>query len=167
MSTADVDSLFRELKTFLEENDVSRTASKPLKDGIEIGVKFHGHGAAYRVVKEGGRLAVKEGAPRDPDWTAEISAAAVHRIKSLQNPDIGELGVETLKLMARGNHAPGPDEAFVRVHLAAGFFTMMRHGYLGILPLGGPKVAKFLAEKNLVSVSGIKRVFKKLRGSED
>jgi hypothetical protein len=159
-------ALYLELKAFLEDNDVSRTASKPLKDGVEIGVHFHGHPGEYHIVKEQGRLAVKTGPARAPDWTAVISEAAVHHIKALPNPDIGDLGVELLKLMARGHKEPDAD-AFVKVHLSASFFTMLRHGYLGILPLGGPKVAKFLSERDLISVSGVKRVFKKLRGGRD
>lgn len=164
--SAGADELYTELKTFLEDNDVSRTASKPLKDGVTIGVRFHGHPGDYHIVKEQGRLAVKPGAARAPDFAAVISPGAVHHIKGLQNPDIGDLGVELLQLMARGHKDPTAD-AFVKVHLEAGFFTLMRHGYLGILPLGGPKVAKFLADRDLVSVAGLKRVFKRLRGGRD
>jgi hypothetical protein len=162
----DAKSLFEELKSFLEEAPACKEAARPLKDGVEIGVQFHGVPGEYRVVKENGRLTVKEGRAKSPDWTAVLTPAAVINVKALPNADIGELGVEILRRMARGLNDPNSED-HIKVQLTAGFFTIMRHGYLGILPLGGPKVAKWLAQHGLKNVSGIKRVFKKLRGSED
>lgn len=159
-------SLIAELRAFLEEAEVSRTAAKPLKDGAEIGIRILGGQSDFHVKKAGGRLVVADGPSRKPDWTAVVTPQAVHAIRALPNPDIGDLGVELLRRMARGYQDPNSED-HIKVHLTAGFFTIMRHGYLGILPLGGPKVAKFLAQHNLMSASGIKRVFKKLRGSED
>ena len=162
----DSKTLFEVLKLFLEESEASRTASKPLKNGIEIGIRFAGSDDDYHVIKEEGRLMVKAGAARAPDWTAVISSGAVHSIKAMPDPDLGDLGVMVLKLMAKGVNDPHSED-HIKVHLTAGFFTILRHGYLGILPLGGPKVGKFLAQHGLKNISGIKRVFKKLRGTED
>lgn len=162
----DINALIQELKTFLEDSDVCRAAAKPLKDGVEIGIQLHGFPDQYHVCKERGRLTVLPGAAKKPDWTAVITPAAIHNIRALPNPDIGDLGIEILRRMARGIREPNSDD-HIKVHLTAGFFTIMRHGYLGILPLGGPKIARFLAQHGLGNVSGIKRIFKKLRGSED
>ena len=163
---SDAKSLFNELKTFLEEADVSRAASHPLKHGAQIGIKFIGFPDEFHVVKDGKRLAVKEGAAPKPDWKAEISPAVVTAFKAMPTMDIGDLGVEVLKRMAKGVKDPHSEDA-IRVHLTAGFFTILRHGYLGILPLGGPKVARYLSEHNLVNPMNIRRVFKKVRGNED
>lgn len=158
-------SLFQAMKEFLEEREVSGIAAAPLKDGVQIGLRFAGCEGDYHAVKEGGRMRLKEGPASQPDWTATVTPTAVRNLLAFENADIGDLGVEVFKRMARGILDPESDD-HIKVHLEAGFFTIMRHGYLGILPLGGPKVAKWLAQHGLKNISGIRRVFKKLRGSE-
>lgn len=153
-------------RDFIDNAEAVRSAAKPLKEGVQIGVRFAGFPDEYYVTKASGRLTLVNGACAKPDWTAEITPAAVANIRALPQPDIGDLGVEIFKRMARGIVEPASDD-HIKVHLTAGFFTIMRHGYLGILPLGGPKLAKWLAQNGLKNVSGIRRVFKKLRGTED
>jgi hypothetical protein len=162
----DAPSLCAQIKLFLEESEAARKASAPLKEGSEIGLQFRGFPEQYHVVKMKDRLAIYEGPAKRPDWTGTITPAAVAALRALENPDIGDLGVEIFKRMARGILDPEGEDN-IRVHLDAGFFTIMRHGYLGILPLGGPKVAQYLAQHGLKNVSGFRRVIKKLRGKDD
>ncbi len=159
-------ALLETIRRFLEQDPASIQAARPLKPGAQVGFRFVGVAGQYHVVKEAGGLRVREGAAARPDWTAEITPAAVTSIAALENHDIGDLGVEIFKRMARGFVEPGSDD-HIKVHLQAGFLTIMRHGYLGILPLGGPKVARYLAQHGLKNASAIRKVFRKLRGSEN
>ena len=162
----DHQNLVRDIKTFLEESDASRQACRPLKEGVQIGFAFTEDSAAYHVVKEGKQLVVREGPASKPDWIATLTPTAAANLCALQDQDVGDLGVEIFKRMARGFVEPESDDR-IHVKLHAGFFTIVRNGYLGILPLGGPKVTKWLAQNGLKNMGSFKRVFKKLRGTAE
>ena len=49
-----------------------------------------------------------------------------------------------------------------KVHI--GSFQLLRNGYLGILPLGGVTVMKFLASKGFSSIGKIKDAISNLKG---
>ena len=49
------------------------------------------------------------------------------------------------------------------MYVFVGPFDFLTHGYLGILPLGGATVMKFLASKGFTGISKIRDAISKLR----
>jgi hypothetical protein len=73
--------------------------------------------------------------------------------------DVGDIGVEILKLML---HTDADIRISAQVHI--GIFEMFRKGYFSVLPLGGVKVTRFLAERGFTSISRIQDAIRKMRG---
>jgi len=131
---------FEALRAFFEEAEVARRATRPLRDGVEVGLVLDGRPARFAV--EGGRARVHEGAPLDPDFTLEIPPAAVTRLTSAPGADVGELGIAFFQLVL--DHDP---ERRVRVRLHASTARLLSRGYLGVVALGGFQVALWLLRK--------------------
>lgn len=161
----DVEAIYGDAKDFLENGVASRQAAKPIKKGAVMGLRFTGFDDAFHITRGKEGFEVHRGAAQAPDWVATLTPTALAQLRALSNPDIGDLGVEILRRMAHGYRDADAEDA-IHIKVTSGFFTIMRNGYLGVLPLGGPKVAKWLGQNGLKSVSGIKRVFQKLRSGE-
>lgn len=147
---------FKELSNFFSR-DVCQRATKPLRDGIEIAVHLAGT-EAVTLAKRNGRTVIEPQAPKKPDMTFQIPERALHEATATTTEDIGEIGVAILKLMA---HADPQMRITAKVHI--GLFDLLRNGYLGVLPLGGATVTKFLASKGLGGVGKIKEAITRLR----
>lgn len=137
--------------------DVCQRATKPLRDGIVIAVAVDGE-APLSLTKMGGRMEVTMEKPAKPDMSFSLTAKGLEQLSSLQTEDIGEIGVGILKLMA---HSDPAYRMTAKVHI--GMFDLLRHGYLGVLPLGGPTVMKFLGAKGFGSIGKIKDALSRLR----
>lgn len=94
-----------------------------------------------------------------PDLSFKIPLKSLQTLATETSDDIGEVGIELLKLLA----APqAEDRMEAKVHI--GPMELFLRGYLGVLPLGGPSVMKFLANKGFSSISKIKEGLSRFRG---
>jgi hypothetical protein len=145
---------FEVLKTFFESAGAARKATKPLSDGAEVGLVLDGGPARFAV--QGGRGAVLDESPRAPDFTLTLPDGAVRRITSLKSEEVGEFGVEFFKLVLE------KDPAFkVHIRIDASTGTLLQHGYLSVLALGGLKVTWWLLKNG---VKNRKAAIDRLRG---
>lgn len=136
---------------------VCRKATGPLRKGIELAVHLNGEGPVT-LTKTAEGLDVLSKAPAKPDMTFHVPEKALLELLGTQTEDVGEIGVAILKLMAHGDPAY---RIQAKVHI--GPFDLLRNGYLGVLPLGGATVMKFLSTKGLTGVGKIKDAIGRLR----
>jgi len=138
--------------------DVCQRATRPLKNGIEIGLNIEGF-PPVRLSKNKDRVLVDETPLKSPDMTFWIGKKGVQELSAMKTEDIGEIGVAIMKLML----SEDPDKRLTsKVHI--GSLQLLTHGYLGVLPLGGSTVMKFLASKGFSSIGKIKDAISKIRG---
>ncbi len=147
---------FKELSDFFSR-DVCQRATKPLREGIQIAVHVAG-AEAMSLSKKGGRLSVEAGPPKKADMTFLVPERALRELTATDTNEIGEIGIAILKLMA---HSDPEMRISAKVHI--GLFDLLRNGYLGVLPLGGAPVMKFLASKGFNGVGKIKDAISRLR----
>jgi hypothetical protein len=137
-----------------------RAGIKPLKEKIEIAIILNEGDPAVTLTKIGGKVEILPTPPKKPDLTFWIGAAGVDKLLSSSTKDVGEVGIAILQLMATS----APDEKIkAKVHI--GLFDMLRKGYLGVLPLGGPSVMKFLASKGFGSIGKVKDAINHMKGN--
>lgn len=137
---------------------VFQKGTAPLRKGVEIGIYLDDKGP-ITLKKEEDSLAVLSAAPKNPDLSIWVTLPALEYLANHSTEDVGEMGVEILKLMAHKDPT-----LKMRVKLHIGIFNILRNGYLNILPLGGGTVMKFLASKGLTNISKIKDALSSLRG---
>jgi hypothetical protein len=142
------------LKTFFETAAAARKATKPLSDEAEVGLELAGGRARFSM--EGGRPHVSDEAPRNPDFTLSLPDGAVRRITSLKSDDVGEFGIEFFKLVLERD----PDLK-ARIRIDAPTAQLLKHGYLGVLAVGGMKVSWWLLKNG---VKNPKAAIDRLRG---
>ncbi len=141
----------------LVESDVFQSGMRPIKDGRTLAIQFPTE--TLTLTKTGGHARVEAQAPTKPDLTFVIPEAALSRLEASQATSIGDVGIEIAKLLLEEDAALRMQ---TKVHL--GLFDMVRYGYLGVLPLGGPAFMKFLSAKGFGSMSKIRNVISNLRG---
>ena len=146
---------FHALKTFFETAPAARKATRPLARGARVNLALDGGPAHFSM--ESGSGQVHEGAAPSPDFTLTLPDAAVRRITALESDDVGEFGIEFFKLVLE--HDPALK---VRVHIDAATSTLIGHGYLGVLALGGMKVTWWLLKNG---VKNPKAAIDRLRGA--
>lgn len=129
----------------------------PIRKGVEIAVHLAGEGPAT-LGKSATGPEVRPSAPAKPDMTFHVPAKALEELLKQQTEDVGDIGVAILKLMANGDPAY---RIHAKVHIGA--FDLLRNGYLGVLPLGGPAVMRFLSSKGFTGIGKIKDAIQRLR----
>ncbi len=139
------------------ERPAAVSAVRPLRDGIEIGIHLPNQKiGSLKKIPIG--MQVLDTPPRTPDLTVILGEESVEALSAIEAEDVGDIGVELLKLMA---HSDPKKKIRVKVHI--GLFSFLRNGYLSILPLGGMKVTQFLASKGLSGLGKIKAAIDSLR----
>ncbi len=145
---------FEALKRFFETQPAARKATKPLHAGAEVGLALDAGPARFTV--RGGAPAVEEGEAITPDFTLTLPDGAVKRITAMTSDDVGEFGIAFFKLVLEKDPA-----LKVRVRLDAPTTQLIQHGYLGVLAVGGMKVAFWLLKNG---VKNPKAAIDRLRG---
>ena len=130
---------------------------EPLKKGTEIAVHLAGEGPAT-LVREASGPKVLATPPSNPDMTFHLSRLGLEELIKTETEDVGEIGVAILKLMA---HEDPGYRLQAKVHI--GPFDLLRKGYLGVIPLGGATVMKFLASKGITSIGKIKDAIQRMK----
>jgi hypothetical protein len=148
---------FSKLKSFFDRG-VCQRATAPLRDGIELSVEVEGE-EPMTLSKMSGKTTVLNRRAEKPDMTFHVGPGAIDTLAATTTEDIGEIGVEILKLMAHES-----DDHKIRAKVHIGLFTLLSHGYLSVLPLGGATVTKFLASKGFSSIGKIKDGISRMKG---
>ncbi len=139
------------------DRDVCQRATKPLRDGVKIAI-FVGEDGPLTLSHQGGRTGIFRTAPTSPDMTFHIPPRAIEDLEKVQTDDIGEIGIAIIQQMMSEE---ADRKILAKVHI--GTFDLLRNGYLGIIPLGGGTVMKFLATKGFASIGKIKDAISKMR----
>lgn len=140
------------LKEFLEQRTVCARASAPLKQQASVRILFSDHEEAYTFIHHSFGPRLERGAPHDPDFTLRLPPGMVRALHALESEDIGEFGA----LVVGSGMSPDPD-LHIGAAIHAGFGRLWRHGYFGILRLGGWQVARVLAAKGLANIGVLRR----------
>ena len=138
------------------QRNACRKGTEPLRKGVEIAITVDGTAATLRRTAQGTEIV--EGAPSKPDMTFTLSQAALEQIAATSTEDVGEIGIAILHQMT---HADAAMRLHAKVHI--GPLDLLLKGYLGVLPLGGASLAKYLGSKGLTGVSKIKESIARLR----
>lgn len=145
------------LQSFFQR-PVAQTGTRPLRDGVEIALYLEDQGPVTLVKQNGQALVLNHAPQKKPDMTFHIPCEAAKTLSGLSTDDVGEVGVEILKLMA---HSDPAHRVTAKVHIGA--FDLLRNGYLGVIPLGGPTVMKFLASKGFNNIGKIRDAISRMR----
>jgi hypothetical protein len=143
------------LRSFFEHAPAARRAVRPLARGARVNLALDGGDARFTM--ESGAPEVHAGAAPDPDFTLTLPSGAVERVTGMEGDDVGAFGVEFFKLVLERDPA-----LRVRVRVNASTARLLGHGYLGVLALGGAKVAWWLLKNG---VKNPKAAIDRLRGA--
>ena len=147
----------QQLKDFFSR-DISQKATQPLKNGIEIEICIDG-APSLTLTKKNNKLELLSTPPKNADMSFWIGNKGVEELVQCETEDIGEIGIAIIKLML----ASDPKfQLKSKVHI--GTLKLISHGYLAVLPLGGPKIMSFLASKGFANLGKIKDAISQLRG---
>jgi len=138
------------------KRQVCQKATGPLSAGAMMSLQVDAETFTLRKEKTG--LAVLAGPCEKPDLSFSIPLEALKQLDRNTTEDVGEMGVALLKQMIQSDPKV---KMHAKVHI--GIFDLLRKGYLGVLPLGGPAVMKFLGTKGFTNMSKIKEAIQKMR----
>lgn len=135
---------------------VFQQGTKPFSKGVELALKIET--ATVRLVREDSGMKVLPGPAKQPDMTFTLPQNAIGTLESLGTTDIGEMGIEIIKLMM---HNDPTYRINAKVHI--GGFDLLRNGYFSVLAGGGPTVMRYLATKGFSSLGKIKAAISRLK----
>ena len=154
------EQLYNELAEFFDTRPGAIKATGSLKKGTVVGIKIVGDDNDYHMYVEKDKGVIKKGTGKDPDFTLKMPELALREILNLENDDIADYGITFFQQAIR------PDEENrIKIKIHTGLFTLLRHGYLGLLTLGGKRVMGWFAKKGVKGLGQIKNLMKKLRNS--
>ena len=130
------------LRGFFESAPAARKATRPLGRGARVNLALDAGPAHFTM--ETGAPEVRTGAAEDADFTLTLPDGAVSRITGLGSEDVGEVGIEFFRLVIERDPAL---KARIRVHASTA--RLVTNGYLGVLALGGAKVAWWLLKNGI------------------
>jgi hypothetical protein len=117
-------------------------AVRPLSPSARVGLELDEGPAGFAI--SGGAPALTQGAPDRPDFTLRLPARAVARLCASPVAGVGELGLIFFSLLLERDPA-----LRVGVRVQAPTTRLLANGYLGVLLLGGPRVALWLLRRGL------------------
>lgn len=135
------------LRRFFEEAPAGRKATGPLSRDARVGLALDEGPARFGM--DEGRPTVRPGEEPDPDFTLTLPAAAVARLTQGAPADVGEMGIRFFELVLSRDPAL---KARIRIHASTA--RLVAHGYLGVLALGGFRVALWLLRKGVRDPKG-------------
>ncbi|MGE0614499.1 MAG: hypothetical protein AB7P04_02575 [Bacteriovoracia bacterium] len=148
----------RQFSGYFERPVALRAAKSLSPDAV---VEFKVDDESFFLTRKGGQNQIVEDLETSPDLTFTLTAGAAQAILDFESDDVGLTGVEIAKMIV--SLEPGTPPKKVWLKLNAGFFTLFRKGYLGVITAGGASFAQFLAARGLVGVTAIKQAIQKMR----
>ncbi|MCW5830726.1 MAG: hypothetical protein KIT79_15570 [Deltaproteobacteria bacterium] len=150
--------VYLRLKSFFEEREVSRRAVAPLSDRAALRLRLTGHGGEYLFTAHRGQPRLDPYAGEPVDLTITVPDAAAERLVSLTDETLSAYALCILEMAASDDPA-----IKVRGNIHSGVWTLWRHGYFGLLRLGGPPMMEFLKRKGLGSLTAIRQKIRSTR----
>jgi len=148
---------YKKLKKFVEEHEVSRRGTKPIRNGAEVEIHIKGDPQVYAFKREGGRSTLTAGAPEKPDFRLDFPPVAIDELVASDSDDIGWYGVKIFEYSI----ADDPDLK-IDTKIYVGFFTLVKHGYFGMLKMGGRVLLQVLKKYELTKPANARKIVKKL-----
>jgi hypothetical protein len=150
MQAPSLDALAR----FFATSPAARKAVRPLAPRARVALDLDEGPAGFTMADGAPRLAA--GPLPDPDFTLRLPAAAVARVVAVEGGDVGEVGIAFFRLVLERDPA-----LRVGLRVDAPTSRLLAHGYLGVLALGGGRVALWLLRRGLANPLA---VIERLRG---
>jgi len=142
------------LARFFAASPAARRAVKPLSAGARVALDLDEGPAGFTLA--GGAPHLAAGPLADPDFTLRLPAGAVARVVAVEGDHVGEVGIAFFKLVLERDPA-----LRVGMRVDAPTARLLSHGYLGVLALGGARVAFWLLKRGLANPMA---VIDRLRG---
>ena len=136
------------LARYFDTAPAARRAVRPLAEGARVALELDEGPAGFAMV--GGAARLTAGRPADPDFTLAIPAAAVARIEAQGRVDVAEAGLALFRLVLEQDPA-----LRVGVSVQAPLHRLVAHGWLGVVALGGAKVALWLLRRGLANPAAV------------
>lgn len=143
------------LQAFFQK-PIAQQGTSPLSNGTTIAVYLDNEGPVT-LTRFAGKAVIEDKVPAKPDMTFWVPGKALEHLNSQDWKSVGEVGIEIVKLMV------GDEAAKVKAKVHIGPFDLFRHGYLGVVTLGGPSFLQFLASKGLTGIGKIKDAVNQFR----
>jgi hypothetical protein len=143
---------FEELKDFFENREVSRLASNPLAQRVEIGIILNER-FNCTFFKDGDKARFEAREAKKPDVIFYMKPEAVKSLVESKSEDIGELGILVVKNYLAGS---------IRLKVKGSMISLLTNGYLGVIKAGGMSFAKFLASHGVSGLGRIKEIIQTL-----
>lgn len=150
MSETSLEALAR----FFATSPAARRAVRPLAAGARVALVLDEGPAGFTL--DGGTPRLAPEPPLDPDFTLRLPAGAVARVVAVEGGDVGEVGIAFFKLALERDPA-----LRIGMRVDAPAARLIAHGYLGVLALGGARVAFWLVKRGLANPMA---VIDRLRG---
>lgn len=132
------------LARFFATSPAARRAVRPLSTGARVALDLDEGPAGFTLAAGAPRLA--PGPLADPDFTLRLPAGAVARVVAVEGDDVGEVGIAFFKLVLERDPA-----LRIGLRVDAPTTRLLAHGYLGVLALGGARVAFWLLKRGLAN----------------
>ena len=153
MTSPAFQSEYETIKTFLEEKPASQKAVQCLKLGTEIGLRIN-NSELFTYLNLNNEPNVNPLPPKNHDVEFDISSVAVNKLKTLPATDMGDFGIEVVKMVLLGE---------IKIKVVGSMFAMVKNGYLKIIKEAGPSFLSFLGKNGVNSLAKIPQIFKNLR----
>lgn len=155
MTNSSSHPIAEKLGRFMIQNAACIQAAKHLGHGVEISVLVDDQiPAAFFRSSTGAGFELRQA--NKPDVEFVLTSSAVESLTSNHEINMGELGVEVLKLYISKQ---------VKIRVKGNIFGILKNGYLGIVKDAGLPFAKFLAENGVSNISKIPDLIKKMKSS--
>ncbi len=150
------ETIYQRLSAYFSR-PVAEKGAKSLSSKAQIEIRVTGaEPTAVTLARQDKRNVIIEGPARDPDLIFTLSERALAQVLADPTEDLGELGVNLLKLVM--SHDP---ELKMSMQVKAGFLGLFSKGYFGVLAAGGGPLASYLASKGFNGIDAIKAALKK------
>lgn len=132
------------LARFFATSPAARRAVRPLAAGARVALDLDGGPAGFTL--SAGAPCLAPGPLADPDFTLRLPAGAVARVAAVEGDDVGEVGIAFFRLVLERDPA-----LRVGLRVDAPTTRLLAHGYLGVLALGGARVAFWLLKRGFAN----------------
>ena len=141
------------------DREVAQKAAHSLSNGVEVEIELTGeHPEIFTFTKAAGKNQIKDGSASSPQLILKIPPQAAELILNDPANEVGTIGVTIAKLVISSD-----PERRIRISLKAGIFSLLTHGYLGVVTSGGAQFATYLASRGLNGMGAIKDALKRLK----
>ena len=142
-----------QLRDFFTSDPATREAMSRLAEGAEIRVCFP-NGDRWVVYRSGKDVCFEPRSSDRADVEISIQDGGLGALPRLSGLNLGQLGVEVLKAMARKE---------LKLRVCGSAIRIMRQGYIQLLLSAGPEFTKHLRELGLTSLPKILGAIKKIK----